>query len=484
MSKRLYSDSIYSITKMSPEEHKLIREAIRGEFEGGKYLRDIGTQALSGAAGGAMMGGAPGALAGAAGGAAWGLGSNAAADIWYQTRSNEEKAAWQAADIQAKLQQMGSLLAGKIDDAQIKNIFDKLGMQYKNFIDVNVAKYNDKDQQAIYQESVFNPQSKAQQAFNRDFTLPKQARIYKKIIRTAAETSSPGAVGGLGASAITDKLLYQYITRPNSLPSEVTRAIQLHLVKNPDVKNMFADIQKLIKQAKTPNPKFTMPDTLPGSMNQWAKGSPKDYLGHNPYDVYNLNPDGTDDLTRVRQEYKDIAVLRAEQAEQAEQAALKQSKSLLQPQNLLKLVGKGVAGLGATAVVDLASNWMLDKINMTMTGGEINMFRQELNEIGKIITEINRLTANNKDVVYAGNILWTNIKHVDKVLAESAQQKVQVPKIPDPTQNPNQIQTQTPNQAQNPNQIPGVLPPVPSSSEQINDSNVIVSSKEIKFKRV
>ena len=57
-----YSSSIKRIDSSSQREIEMMREAIRGEFEPGKYVRDMGTGALSGAAGGAIAGGGIGSV--------------------------------------------------------------------------------------------------------------------------------------------------------------------------------------------------------------------------------------------------------------------------------------------------------------------------------------------------------------------------------------------------------------------------------------
>lgn len=83
---------------------KPIREAVRGDaFFTPEGLSDYAKAGLKGAAfGGAagMLGGPEGALAGAATMGLWGIGSRGVDDIYYFTRSNEDKISWQAGDLQ------------------------------------------------------------------------------------------------------------------------------------------------------------------------------------------------------------------------------------------------------------------------------------------------------------------------------------------------------------------------------------------------
>jgi len=140
-------------------------------------------------------------------------------------------------------------------------------------------------------------------------------------------------------------------------------------------------------------------------------------------------------------------------------------KQLTKP-GFWKSVGTGAKGLGVGLAVDWAANWGLDKIDMAMTGGEINMFRRELADVGKIITEINRLTKNQEDVVYAGNMLWTGLKEVDRMLAEVENKKSQ-----EPQESSASLQANTPGQSTANISVP-------------NNTGPIMSSKTSKFIRL
>jgi len=335
MKNLIYSSSVKRIDASSQREIEMMREAIRGEFEPGKYVRDMGVGALSGAAGGAIVGGGvgslPAAAVGAIGGAAWGLGSNAASDIWYQTRSDEDKASWQAGDLQEHLEKMGSLLTGKTKSPEIGTHLNQLGAQYKNYIDVIIQKTDNEEQKKMYEQNMFNPNTESYKYFKSQYPQRTSNVKFKRVVH-AVDTSPAAMVGGLGASVGATKaldMLYPAVAAP------------------------------------------------------------------------------------------------------------------------------GVKGMGAGLVVDLAANWGLDKIDMAMTGGEINMFRRELADVGKIITEVNRLTKNQEDVVYAGNMLWTGLKEVDRMLADIEKKKTE--------SNPD-LQASTSGQTSTNTLTPNVTGPIMSSN--------------------
>jgi hypothetical protein len=125
------------------EADALYREAIRGEMDWGGYGRTALEGAAGGAAGGAVggaffggVGAAPGAAAGAAIGAAGNVAIKGLTDIWYGTRSNEDKAAWQAGDLEEKLGKLAGILQGQ--DPTLASMLTALGNQYKEFIDGHV----------------------------------------------------------------------------------------------------------------------------------------------------------------------------------------------------------------------------------------------------------------------------------------------------------------------------------------------------------
>jgi hypothetical protein len=424
MSKKLHTESIYGTTpSLSDYDKAMLREAIRGEFEGGKYLRDMGTGAAAGAATGAIagagVGSLPGAAVGAISGAAFGAGSNAVSDIAYQMYGNEGKAAWQAGDIQEKLEKMGGLIAGKIQFPEIGQLMNTLGTQYKNYIDVSVNKVDKEDQKKLYQQNIFNPASDAHQAFNNALQPHPQAQARtRKLTRVAADQSPSGIVGGLGAAGVADKTM-QSMGKPN------TAVIPTTVAPAPVVPISVAELRR----------KYLL-----GTLNEVEKQQLLQYSQIQPEafeDVFKWKQDPL----RYQEKFNDA--MQAEKAlgrptapalpnatqqivpAAADDIAGQASKAAFNPKNLLNATWKGIKGFGVGIAVDFTANWLLDKIDMAMTGGEINMFRKDLGDIGKTITEVNRLTSNQKDVVYAGNILWTNLQQVDRMLNEASAKKSQ-----------------------------------------------------------
>lgn len=125
--------------KIIRDSEKMTREALRGHFDAetvGDYLQNGAAGAAGGAAegaiGGALLGGVtalPGAAAGAIEGGLWGLGSRGLDDAWYATRRPEDKASWQAGDIDDHCQAMASALGTQ------DSTLNELGKGYKRFID-------------------------------------------------------------------------------------------------------------------------------------------------------------------------------------------------------------------------------------------------------------------------------------------------------------------------------------------------------------
>lgn len=100
------------------------REAIRGEFNAGEYLRD----GFLGGVGGAFMG-----LPGMAAGAAGGLATHGVQDLWYAAQSPENKASWQAGDLQTHINEIATQVQTVSPDLAAH--LTKLGTDYKEFID-------------------------------------------------------------------------------------------------------------------------------------------------------------------------------------------------------------------------------------------------------------------------------------------------------------------------------------------------------------
>lgn len=112
--------------------------AIRGELEAGKLLRDFGQGALGGGAGGALFGGAPGAAIGAIGGGVGFVGQDLIENWAYGAKSPQEQAAWQAGDLQEKLQKVADAI--NETNPTIAQYIASLGSSYKEFIDGYVQK--------------------------------------------------------------------------------------------------------------------------------------------------------------------------------------------------------------------------------------------------------------------------------------------------------------------------------------------------------
>lgn len=417
--------SIKRITDASPEDREMMREAIRGEFEPGKYLRDMGTGAAAGAAGGAIAGGGvgslPGAAVGAIGGAVFGLGSNAVSDIAYQMYGDEGKAAWQAGDIEDHLNKMGGWISGKTQDPTIGQFLSSLGASYKNYIDVSVNKAKSEDHMKGFKENIFNPESSSYAAFQQALGQQQPQRPVQsqssRFIRIAYEDSPAGLIGGTGAAVGTQKVLDNLMPaaqQASSIP--LTPELIVQFLK--DESSVSPPIKAQIQRYFQSNPKAAQDYARYLKLSDYEKLMVTNRPITNPSEVIF---GGADDV--------------------ANQAG----KNLLKPSNLLSTAWKGVKGLGVGLAVDLASNWALDKIDMMMTGGEIQMFRRELQEVGKVITEINRLTNNREDVVYAGNMLWTNLKEIDRMLEVVENSKSQQP-------NPNTPQSTQVNQPTEPRQ--------------------------------
>ena len=410
----LMFNSVKRITDASPEDREMMREAIRGEFEAGKYLRDMGTSAAAGAAGGAIAGGGvgslPGAAVGAIGGAVFGLGSNAVSDIAYQMYGDEGKAAWQAGDIEDHLNKMGGWINGKTQDPTIGQFLSSLGASYKNYIDVSVNKAKSEDHLKGFKENIFNPQSSSYAAFQQALAQQQPQRPVQsqssRFVRIAYEDSPAGLIGGTGATLAGDQIIKSIGTTPPPTPV---------VAKTPIGDLISKYWAGALSSEETISFKQLMQDPAIRQQIQQVSNDPE--LLHN---------------------VQSQAIAKWGQSGQAGQIvddlAQGVGKNLLKPSNLLSTAWKGVKGLGVGLAVDLASNWALDKIDMMMTGGEIQMFRRELQEVGKVITEINRLTNNREDVVYAGNILWTNLKEIDRMLEVVENNKAQQPNTPQSTQ--------------------------------------------------
>lgn len=412
----LMFNSVKRITDASPEDREMMREAIRGEFEAGKYLRDMGTGAAAGAAGGAIagagVGSLPGAAVGAIGGAVFGLGSNAVSDIAYQIYGDEGKAAWQAGDIEDHLNKMGGWINGKIQDQHIGQLLSGLGASYKNYIDVAVNKASGDDQLKLYKENIFNPSSASfaefQQQLSQQAPQVQQQRLsnVSKFLRLAYEDSSAGLIGGTGATLVGDKVIRNINTPTPPVTPPVVPTVPVSTVPQSELLRRF----------------------WTGTLNEADRLRVNEWFAKNP-DAYKKTMEIMSDPIRYQQTQQLYTNQAAHVVDDVAQAAASKSSALnavgqqaidatgkLKPSSILNTAWKGVKGLGAGLVVDIAANWTLDKIDMMMTGGEIKMFRRELGEVQKVITEINRLTNNNKDIVYAGNILWTNLQAIDRDL--------------------------------------------------------------------
>jgi len=245
--KRL-DNSLHRIDAASREQ--FLREATRGEFEVGKYLRDMGTGAAGGAAAGGTVGAfaggvgaAPGALAGAVGGAIWGVGTRAIDDIAYWLYGDDGKAAWQAGDLEDLMKKIGDIL-GKTNP-QLGQTITQLGAMYKNYVDVAIRKKDDPELKKVFEQNIFNPASQGYS--DNPFAQPAPQQVTsgnKKFVRVALETDNPyAAIGGSIAPSVPggmaeDWMLRKLTNNPNAtmFPSAPAGAAAgdkaKHLVKN------------------------------------------------------------------------------------------------------------------------------------------------------------------------------------------------------------------------------------------------------------
>ncbi len=166
------------------EAESLYREAIRGELNLGEYGRTALEGAAGGALGGAVAGGVgavPGALIGAAGNA----GIKGVTDLWYATRSNEDKAAWQAGDLEEKLGKLVGIIQSK--NPSLASILTTLGNQYKEFIDGHLqGRKSNTFQQNRFNLSPEEQQQKFGEEYNQLYRLQQPKTASSKFLRTAA----------------------------------------------------------------------------------------------------------------------------------------------------------------------------------------------------------------------------------------------------------------------------------------------------------
>ena len=111
-------------------------EALRGEMNWGEYGHDALTGAAGGAAAGALAGGV-GAVPGALGGAVVGVAGKGITDIWYNTRSNQDKASWQAGDLEDSMAKVSKLLndSGQPELKTLAQYLAAYSKQYKTTVD-------------------------------------------------------------------------------------------------------------------------------------------------------------------------------------------------------------------------------------------------------------------------------------------------------------------------------------------------------------
>jgi hypothetical protein len=112
------------------------RLAIRGQMDWGQYGRDALQGGLAGGAGGMIVGGPEAAAVGAAAGAVGYLGKDALEGLAYSMKSTQQKAAWQAGDLQDKMAKIGDLV--KDTAPQLSTFINHLGSSYKEFVDAAI----------------------------------------------------------------------------------------------------------------------------------------------------------------------------------------------------------------------------------------------------------------------------------------------------------------------------------------------------------
>jgi len=143
MEKRYLKQGIQPVRSATMQEiREMTREAgTMGEFNLGEYGHDVLTDAAAGAAGGAIAtlpAGGAGAVPGAIIGGLSGLVGHGLKDLWYATRSNEDKASWQAGDIQERL----NTIAGIMDkhNPTLAKYLTGIGTEIKQYVDENIQK--------------------------------------------------------------------------------------------------------------------------------------------------------------------------------------------------------------------------------------------------------------------------------------------------------------------------------------------------------
>ena len=299
----------------------LYREAIRGEMDWGGYGRTALEGAAGGAVGGALFGGV-GAAPGAAIGAAGNVAIKGITDLWYSTRSDEDKAAWQAGDLEEKLGKLAGLLQGQ--DPTLASMLTALGNQYKEFIDGHVQGRKSE----TFQQNRFNltPEDMTQRFYEERAQLTglrqPQAAASSRFLRTA--------------------------TAP------------------PSSQNYFS--------------------TGPGG----TASTPSQGYGNNPAAA--LGQFGTDMLTGVT-------------GGNLGEYGVKKTVERLNP-SLLKGVGS-LKSMGVGLVGELGAGMILDGLESLQ--GAQKLFENHAADVEKIITEVNRLTNNDPQVVAAGNQVWSYV---------------------------------------------------------------------------
>jgi hypothetical protein len=305
------------------ESESLYREAIRGEANLGEYGRTALEGAAGGAVGGALVGGvgaAPGALIGAAGN----VGVKGVTDLWYATRSDEDKAAWQAGDLEDKLNKITGLIQDK--NSSLASILIALGNQYKEFIDGFLQGRKSES----YKQNRFNlSPEEQQQKFGEEYN-------------------------------------------------------NLNRLRQPVATTKFRRVAA--------NPNYFNPNTVNDT-----------HFGYGHDTASSLGQFGTDMLSGTAG--GNIGEFGAKKATQ------KLAPQLLKGVGNLKTLGVGLVGeLAAGSAIDWAEGLQ----------GQSKLFQSYSSDVEKIITEINRLSKNNPQVIAAGNQIWSYVQQAQELLANAA----------------------------------------------------------------
>ena len=403
-----------------------IREALRGDANWGDYLHNGLVGAGAGAAGGAAIGAiggsvvpvagtavgaGAGALTGAIEGGIMGSAGAAVEDLWYNyAKSDEQKASWQAGDVEEALSHLGQMFLKSVDPKQGQSSIPMqmaqalvyYGQQYKQLVDGIMVPNSDTN----LTSNAFNgakPASVNTPQYQQDSRTPFQAfqaptastSRFRKVeaqfsgrgndLRTDLGVGVglealkkgrgqfqpvPGGVQQMGTNqfnSIIDQYVSHWEQTMRAQGAEIT----------PDM--IEAARQNLWKGLQETTQTFMQRgDTLEQALNRAVT------MNANQYQTNGMNfaTDAVNDT------------LRPGVTKQLENAG----KGFFTPKNL----GKGLAGFGAGMVGGMATDYALNSVETAFQGGDNGVLRNQADAVKKMIEKINQLSQNNSTLVAAG----------------------------------------------------------------------------------